>query len=103
MDRPGDRALVTAYREVYETDRCHFQVGDNKNLFDFTYVTNVAQAHLLAADKLSDEPPSEEELQRRRQHIESTTLDPLPTTMGPNVTSTTKSIDTRKSYDQFSK
>ena len=103
MDRPGDRALVTAYREVYETDRCHFQVGDNKNLFDFTYVTNVAQAHLLAADKLSDEPPSEEELQRRRQHVESTTLDPLPTTMGPNVTSTTKSIDTRKSYDQFSK
>ena len=34
--------------------RTHFQIGDNKNLFDFTYVSNVVDAHLLAADKLSD-------------------------------------------------
>lgn len=101
--RPGDRTLVSAYRDVYDTDRCHFQVGDNKNLFDFTYVTNVAQAHLLAADKLNDEPPSEDELKRRRQHIELTTLPSLPATMGPNATSTTKSIDTRSASDQFSR
>ena len=34
--------------------RTHFQIGDNINLFDFTYVSNVVEAHLLAADKLSD-------------------------------------------------
>lgn len=29
-----------------------FQLGDNNNLFDFTYVGNVAYAHLLAAHRL---------------------------------------------------
>jgi len=32
------------------------QIGDNVNLFDWTYVTNVVKAHLLAADKLLDPP-----------------------------------------------
>ncbi|KAI5985360.1 hypothetical protein EDD15DRAFT_2476513 [Pisolithus albus] len=31
-------------------------VGDDNNLFDYTYVGNVAQAHLLAADKLVPPP-----------------------------------------------
>lgn len=43
--------------QVLETKRTHYQIGDNTNLFDFTYVENVAAAHLLAADKLSA-PPS---------------------------------------------
>lgn len=34
-------------------------IGDNNNLFDWTYVGNVAHAHLLAADKLATKPPSE--------------------------------------------
>jgi sterol-4alpha-carboxylate 3-dehydrogenase (decarboxylating) len=29
-----------------------FQLGDNSNLFDFTYVGNIAHAHLLAASAL---------------------------------------------------
>ena len=32
------------------------QIGDNTNLFDWTYVSNVVKAHLLAADKLFDPP-----------------------------------------------
>lgn len=44
--------------QVLETKRTHYQIGDNTNLFDFTYVENVAAAHLLAADKLSAPPSS---------------------------------------------
>jgi nucleoside-diphosphate-sugar epimerase len=29
------------------------QIGDGKNLFDYTYIENVAHAHLVAADKLT--------------------------------------------------
>ena len=43
--------------QVYERGQTHFQIGDNTNLFDWTYVTNVARAHLLAADKLVPPPP----------------------------------------------
>lgn len=38
--------------QVYERGQTHFQIGDNTNLFDWTYVGNVAHAHILAADKL---------------------------------------------------
>ena len=38
--------------QVYERGQTHFQIGDNTNLFDWTYVGNVAKAHILAADKL---------------------------------------------------
>jgi len=44
--------------KVYENNQVHFQVGDNNNLFDWTYVGNVAYAHLVAADRLSDPPPA---------------------------------------------
>ncbi len=43
---------------VYERGQTHFQIGDNTNLFDWTYVGNVAHAHLLAADKLEIPPPA---------------------------------------------
>ena len=43
--------------QVYERGQTHFQIGDNTNLFDWTYVGNVARAHLLAADKLDTPPP----------------------------------------------
>jgi sterol-4alpha-carboxylate 3-dehydrogenase (decarboxylating) len=44
--------------EVYEGHKTHFQIGDNNNLFDYTYVGNVAKAHLLAADKLETPAPA---------------------------------------------
>ena len=37
---------------VYHTNKTGFQLGPNENLFDFTYVGNVAHAHLLAARAL---------------------------------------------------
>ncbi|KAH9927051.1 3-beta hydroxysteroid dehydrogenase/isomerase [Amylocystis lapponica] len=49
---PGDRQVITGMFTAYQRNQAHFQIGDNNNLFDWTYVTNVAYAHLLAADKL---------------------------------------------------
>jgi sterol-4alpha-carboxylate 3-dehydrogenase (decarboxylating) len=37
---------------VYHTSRTGFQLGNNDNLFDFTYVENVAHGHLLGARAL---------------------------------------------------
>lgn len=37
---------------IYHQGRTHFQIGENDNLFDFTYVENVAHAHILAAQAL---------------------------------------------------
>lgn len=44
--------------QVYKNGQTQYQIGDNTNLFDWTYVGNVARAHLLAADKLTTPPPS---------------------------------------------
>ncbi|KAI5826370.1 hypothetical protein K523DRAFT_311522 [Schizophyllum commune Tattone D] len=55
---PGDRQVMTGFHQVYENGQTHFQLGDNNNLFDWTYVGNVAKAHLLAADRLLDPPPA---------------------------------------------
>jgi sterol-4alpha-carboxylate 3-dehydrogenase (decarboxylating) len=56
---PGDRQLMVNLYNVYERGRTGIQIGNNKNLTDWTYVTNVADAHILAADKLSPsiDPP----------------------------------------------
>jgi len=43
--------------KVYLENKTHFQIGQNDKLFDYTYVGNVAKAHLLAADKLDLPPP----------------------------------------------
>jgi sterol-4alpha-carboxylate 3-dehydrogenase (decarboxylating) len=48
----GDVQLVPPMIELFFTNRMHFQVGENENLFDFTYVGNVAHAHCLAARAL---------------------------------------------------
>lgn len=51
---PGDRQLVPGLRSVAKLGQSKFQIGDNNNLFDWTYVGNVADAHVLAANKLLD-------------------------------------------------
>jgi len=48
----GDVQQVPAMLELYFNGRTNFQVGANDNLFDFTYVGNIAHAHLLAASLL---------------------------------------------------
>ncbi|KAJ7069840.1 C-3 sterol dehydrogenase [Mycena amicta] len=54
---PGDRQAMAGLYQVYERGQTNVQVGDNTNLFDWTYVGNVAAAHLLAADRLTDPLP----------------------------------------------
>jgi len=49
---------MTGFYQVYDRGQTHFQVGDNTNLFDWTYVGNVALAHLLAADRLDTPAPA---------------------------------------------
>ncbi|KAL2122496.1 hypothetical protein VTJ04DRAFT_2951 [Mycothermus thermophilus] len=48
----GDTMVLYHLINVYRQGRDNVQVGDNDNLFDFTYVENVAHAHLLAARAL---------------------------------------------------
>ncbi|KAG1732066.1 hypothetical protein EDB19DRAFT_1929254 [Suillus lakei] len=52
----GDRQMMVGLYQAYQRGQTHFQVGDNNNLFDYTYVGNLAKAHLIAADKLSSPP-----------------------------------------------
>jgi sterol-4alpha-carboxylate 3-dehydrogenase (decarboxylating) len=54
--------VVPGFAKVLKEGRSHFQIGDNTNLFDWTYVGNVAYAHILAADKLVPQPPSTPEM-----------------------------------------
>lgn len=51
---PGDRQMIPGMVEVCERGQHRFQIGDNISLMDFTYVGNVAYAHVLAAEKLVD-------------------------------------------------
>ncbi|KAI1488157.1 3-beta hydroxysteroid dehydrogenase/isomerase family-domain-containing protein [Biscogniauxia mediterranea] len=48
----GDVQLVRHAIKLYREGKDKVQVGTNENLFDFTYVENVAHAHLLAARAL---------------------------------------------------
>ncbi|KAF2088329.1 hypothetical protein K490DRAFT_40058 [Saccharata proteae CBS 121410] len=48
----GDVQLIPPMLGAYFRGQHRFQLGDNTNLFDFTYVGNVAHAHLLAAAAL---------------------------------------------------
>jgi sterol-4alpha-carboxylate 3-dehydrogenase (decarboxylating) len=45
----GDVQLLPKMLDAYFKGQHKFQIGENENLFDFTYVRNVAHAHLLAA------------------------------------------------------
>ncbi|KAL9122800.1 MAG: hypothetical protein Q9187_000645 [Circinaria calcarea] len=48
----GDNQMLPGMLNAYETGKTKFQLGDNTNLFDFSYVGNVAHAHILAAREL---------------------------------------------------
>ncbi|KAG6363331.1 hypothetical protein INS49_008428 [Diaporthe citri] len=44
----GDTMALHQIIKVYKTGKTAAQLGDNNNLFDFTYVENVAYGHILA-------------------------------------------------------
>ncbi|KAK3693845.1 3-beta hydroxysteroid dehydrogenase/isomerase family-domain-containing protein [Podospora appendiculata] len=48
----GDTMVLYHMINIYRQGRNNVQVGNNENLFDFTYVENVAHGHLLAARAL---------------------------------------------------
>jgi sterol-4alpha-carboxylate 3-dehydrogenase (decarboxylating) len=48
----GDTMVLKQMIRLHREGRTNVQVGDNNNIFDFTYVGNVAHAHLLAARAL---------------------------------------------------
>ncbi|KAL8945565.1 MAG: hypothetical protein Q9222_007903, partial [Ikaeria aurantiellina] len=45
----GDVQVIPGLMRALENRQTKFQLGDNANLFDFTYVGNAAYAHILAA------------------------------------------------------
>ncbi|EHK45244.1 hypothetical protein TRIATDRAFT_138983 [Trichoderma atroviride IMI 206040] len=45
----GDVQTLAGFLRAYKNGKSNVQLGDNTNIFDFTYVGNVAHAHLLAA------------------------------------------------------
>ncbi|KAF3906187.1 ADP-L-glycero-D-manno-heptose-6-epimerase [Dactylellina cionopaga] len=49
---PGDRQLVPGFITVVKNNQTKWQLGNNTNLFDFTYIDNLAIAHILAASTL---------------------------------------------------
>ena len=50
---PRDRMTVPTIMQAMIDGKSGMQIGDNKNLFDWTYIENAAYAHVLAADRLS--------------------------------------------------
>ena len=50
----GDMQMIPNMLLAYQKGQTRFQLGGNENLFDFTYVGNVAYAHILAAVALMD-------------------------------------------------
>ncbi|KAI5466679.1 3-beta hydroxysteroid dehydrogenase/isomerase family-domain-containing protein [Mariannaea sp. PMI_226] len=48
----GDAQALPGLLGAYRNGKSNIQVGTNENLFDFTYVGNIAHAHLLAAQLL---------------------------------------------------
>eukprot|EP00775_Hariotina_reticulata_P012775 gene12775-12903_t len=48
----GDTVMVPTFVKQAKAGKMKYIIGDGRNMWDFTYVGNVAQAHILAADKL---------------------------------------------------
>ncbi|SCV70479.1 BQ2448_1873 [Microbotryum intermedium] len=49
---PGDRQGLPGVIDVLKSGKTNFQIGDNLNLFDWTYVDNVVEAHLIASERI---------------------------------------------------
>lgn len=64
---PGDRQVIPNFAQALANGQTHFQIGDNTNIFDMTYIDNVVYAHIVAADRLwqcTKQKPSEWRLTR---------------------------------------
>ncbi|KAK4380981.1 3beta-hydroxysteroid-dehydrogenase/decarboxylase isoform 2 [Sesamum angolense] len=52
---PGDKLLVPSLVAAARAGKSKFIIGDGKNMYDFTYVENVAHAHVCAERALASE------------------------------------------------
>ncbi|XP_054797227.1 3beta-hydroxysteroid-dehydrogenase/decarboxylase-like isoform X1 [Prosopis cineraria] len=52
---PGDKLFVPSLVEAARAGKSKFIIGDGNNLYDFTYVENVAHAHICADRALASE------------------------------------------------
>ncbi|KAL1532425.1 3beta-hydroxysteroid-dehydrogenase/decarboxylase isoform 2 [Salvia divinorum] len=52
---PGDRLFVPSLVSAARSGKLKFIIGDGKNMYDFTYVENVAHAHICAERALASE------------------------------------------------
>lgn len=75
---PGDRQLVPGFITVARNGQTRWQLGDNTNLFDFTYIENLAYAHLLAASTLlfqhSTTGATTDKDADQRKHVDGTSM-----------------------------
>ncbi|KAG8951333.1 erg26, C-3 sterol dehydrogenase [Tulasnella sp. 419] len=88
---PGDRQLTPGMAKVIERGQTKFQIGDNTNIFDATYIDNVVHAHLLAGDALkrcSSIPPEKWALTREELYAKS--LDPVKLSIGAHRVPTSR-------------
>ncbi|KAH7106022.1 3-beta hydroxysteroid dehydrogenase/isomerase family-domain-containing protein [Auriculariales sp. MPI-PUGE-AT-0066] len=100
---PGDRQLIPGLVQVLKEGKQRAQVGDNLNLWDATYVENLADAHVLAADKLSDLSDYEVDIRSRMTTVRATLTDPpMPTSVGLRQAEQDDIPTGRSKFDQFS-
>lgn len=52
---PGDRLLVPSLVAAAKAGKAKYIIGDGNNVYDFTYVENVAHAHICAEQTLASE------------------------------------------------
>ncbi|KAJ4832326.1 3beta-hydroxysteroid-dehydrogenase/decarboxylase isoform 1 [Turnera subulata] len=52
---PGDRLLVPSLVAAARAGKSKYMIGDGNNIYDFTYVENVAHAHICAERALASE------------------------------------------------
>ncbi|KAK6903795.1 sterol-4alpha-carboxylate 3-dehydrogenase (decarboxylating) [Kwoniella mangroviensis CBS 8886] len=100
---PGDRQMISGFYQVIKNKQTKWQIGYNTNLGDFTYVGNVAHAHLLAADKLGSsyhysqlrDPISSIDISLGSHRIPTSSARPI----GPNTKPSAEDLAKARKFD----
>ncbi|XP_073050960.1 3beta-hydroxysteroid-dehydrogenase/decarboxylase-like [Primulina eburnea] len=72
---PGDKLLVPSLVDAARAGKSKFIIGDGNNMYDFTYVENVAHAHICAERALASEQPVSEKAAGQAYFI--TNMEPI--------------------------
>ncbi|EJD45490.1 hypothetical protein AURDEDRAFT_184737 [Auricularia subglabra TFB-10046 SS5] len=97
---PGDRQNIPGFIKVLKEGKYGFQLGDNTNLWDATYVDNCVKAHLLAAEKLNAGGAPEVDIDSRMPTVQLTLgARPIPASTPQRPDHSTPVM--RSKFDQF--